>query len=70
MVRGSELIIEISEYYDDDEDDEVSLLIPLTEEQSEWIEFDSLYRRFIVKPNQNTPLNYSGVLVILDDSKI
>ena len=70
LAQDSEpLMIQLSEYVDENAGDEVSLTVALTEEQASWIEFDADYRLFTIRPNALTPLNYSFVPVILDDQK-
>ena len=48
----------------------MSLSVTLTEEQASWIEYDADYKLFTIRPNAETPLNYSFVPVILSDQKV
>ena len=34
-----------------------------------WISFDPVFRLFVIRPNKTTPLDYTRIRVILDDSK-
>ena len=65
--RGDELELWLPEFEDYDSE-EVKVSITLTSEQKEWIEYESIFKLLIVRPNQETPLNYTGIEVILDDS--
>ena len=49
LEQGSEEYILLSEYWDDDEEDYVTLTVELSESQEEWIWFDG-YREFHVTP--------------------
>ena len=72
LEQGSEEYILLSEYWDDDEEDYVTLTVELSDSQAEWIEwiwFDDLYNELIVKPTLDTPMGTFRIKVILDDSK-
>ena len=45
------------------------MIVSLTESMKEWIKYDEIYRRFIVKPNQNSPLGLTRIKITLDDLK-
>ena len=61
MEQGSEKLIRLSDYQDDDDEDNVTLTVELSESQAEWISFDDLFREFNVMPTLDTPLGFSEV---------
>ena len=61
MEQGSEKLISLSDYQDDDDEDYVTLTVELSESQAEWISFDDLFREFNVMPTLDTPLGFSEV---------
>ena len=61
MEQGSEHIIILPEFRDDDDDDFVTLTVKLSESQAEWISFDDLFRKFTLRPTLDTRLGFSGV---------
>ena len=68
MARGSELTVQLPNYYDAD-NDKVELIVSIKESMKAWIQFDQRSREFTVKPTNETAIGLTRVQVYLSDRK-